>query len=136
MAEESKTIVDSTQKAQTNNEEDDVFFINEDNFDDVVPEFGTCGGGTNDIPEDGQENDSKTKSSPAQCTKGQSCCKKESDCSQETSQSKDNTTKDLQDAEESKGASEPAALRNPCYKCKEKSAKYKNKSDMICGDCL
>ena len=62
MAEESKTIVDSTQKSQSK-EEDEVFFINEDNFDDVVPEFGTCGGGTNDIPEDGQEDDGQTKSS-------------------------------------------------------------------------
>ena len=28
------------------------------------------------------------------------------------------------------------ALKNPCYKCKEKPAKFKNKQDVVCWECL
>lgn len=40
----------------------------------------------------------------------------------------------VENDEESKVASQ--GIKNPCYKCKEQAAKYKNKNDVVCKDCL
>ena len=31
---------------------------------------------------------------------------------------------------------QPPVIKQPCYKCKEKPAQYKNKQDVVCRDCL
>jgi len=84
-------------------QEDEQYFINEEQFENVVPEFGTCGTDANpDTADEGATQAGKD------CPK-QDCCK---NTAQETS---NNTAK----AEEVKVADRPK-VRNPCYKCKEK----------------
>ena len=98
---------------------DDQFFIDEEQFADVIPEFGTCGGG-DDTAE--TSNAVAVTGEGHMCSQGENCCK--------------NKDSDTQKAREVVVVPEVPVIKNPCYKCKEKSAQYKNKQDMICKECL
>ena len=92
---------------------DEIFFINEEQFESVVPEFGTCGKDADEAE------DHPAAQSSCQKT---DCCKKKAD------------TTLGEPVEETKTVLEP--LKKLCYKCKEKAAQFKNKQDIICRECL
>lgn len=83
------------QKKTVNEDEGEQFFIDEDQFENVIPEFGTCGGG---------DDDQATEAKVSKVT----------------------------EEEKVEEATVAAPMKNPCYKCKEKPAKYQNKMDVVC----
>ena len=115
-------------QAHVEEDADEQFFIDEDQFEDVIPEYGTCGGGDDDQTEDTAAKTGNT------CSKGGDCCKNGGN---ECGVSSDTQNTQVQ-VEETVVVPEPEepVMKNPCYKCKEKPAQYKNKSDIICKDCL
>ena len=90
----------------------------EDDFQMIIPEFGVCG-----AEADGQGDDEETKDAGAQA-KGKAATKGGEGKAAHVEQSSPQQ-------EEAK-----TPLKNACYKCKEKPAKFQNKQDTVCWECL
>lgn len=78
----------------------------EQNFDNVVPEFGVCGGDTMDAPSL-QPDDTETKKDCSDCS-----------CKEETKEEA------------------PVFKGKMCYKCKEQRATIKIKLEPSCNECF
>ena len=80
----------------------------------IIPDFGTCGFGTNDDDDDDQAEIQKKSS----CCSGQCSC----DCEKKVEEIQEEVKQEI--------------VKHLCYKCKEKPAVYKNKQAVVCRDCF